>query len=233
MKTARHPRRSRTVDETNQPSAGDYPLARWYLRPAAAQLARWLSPTWVRPWHLTLCGLALALAAAGVLFAGPSATVGAGVLVLGAWFFDRAEGQLARHQGSASRFGAWLDANVDELVDIGLHTATAAAAAAWTSSAWPWGLLIAFLAGKYLFMHGLASEQCGADEIGPVPDCEPRGWLRRAYHLPANADVRIHLLAAALLTGWLTAELAVIAVYYNARWLARYPLVAGRLKGAS
>ena len=55
------------------------------------------------------------------------------------------------------------------------------------------------------------------------------GWLRAAYHTPGNADVRVHLLAVAWLTGWLGAELAVVAVYYNLRWIARYVLVARRL----
>jgi hypothetical protein len=46
--------------------------------------------------------------------------------------------------------------------------------------------------------------------------------------LPANADVRIHLLVLALLSGWFTTELAVVATYYNVRWIARYPLVIAR-----
>ena len=59
----------------------------------------------------------------------------------------------------------------------------------------------------------------------------PLAVLRRLYHLPGNADVRLHLLVAALLTGWLAAELILVAVYYNLRWMARYVLVARRLGG--
>ncbi|MFH1922574.1 MAG: hypothetical protein ABIP48_22150, partial [Planctomycetota bacterium] len=55
--------------------------------------------------------------------------------------------------------------------------------------------------------------------------------LRAAYHLPGNADVRVHLLAVALAGGWLLEELCVVAAYYNLRWIARYVLVARRLGG--
>jgi hypothetical protein len=40
------------------------------------------------------------------------------------------------------------------------------------------------------------------------------------------------VLLAALCTGWLTAELALVALYYNLRWIVRYALVARRLGGA-
>jgi hypothetical protein len=49
--------------------------------------------------------------------------------------------------------------------------------------------------------------------------------------LPGNADVRVHLLVLALATGYLGVELALVAVYYNLRWLVRYALVARRLGG--
>ena len=61
--------------------------------------------------------------------------------------------------------------------------------------------------------------------------CPDTRLLRTLYHLPGNADVRIHLLLVALCTGWLTAELALVALYYNLRWIVRYALVARRLGG--
>jgi len=226
----------RLNDTANSRSASDYPLSRWCLRPLAVALARCLAATPIRPGHLTLCGLTAAVAAAAVLSSGTTSGI-SGLLVLLAWFFDRADGALARIQGSASRWGAWLDANVDELVDIGLHVTTAAAAAASSETDWPWCFLLAFIAGKYLFMHGLTGEGEAAKPFEKMDSSTaangPRTWLRRAYHFPGNADVRIHLLAAALLTGWLTAELCLIAVYYNFRWVARYVLVARRLRGAT
>lgn len=241
-----------------------YPISRWYLRPAAAGLAKLLSPGRVRPVHLTACGLGLATIAMALLVCRPDCAPAAAALVLAAWFFDRADGQLARRQKSVSAWGAWLDANVDELTDVALHICVASAAASQTGSSWPWSLLIAFLAAKYLFMHSLTTEQdparqrahewrvdSGEWRVSGL-DCGPRAehsplaagrwplatghsrlttqWIRRAYHLPGNADVRIHLLVAALLTGWLTAELALVAIYYNLRWITRYPLVARRAR---
>ena len=212
-----------------------YPLSRWYLRPAAGFLARLLAPTRIRPTHLTLCGLAAGLSAAVALLMGPLMWPSAGALVLLWWFFDRADGQLARRQGTVTALGAWLDANVDELIDLTVHVALCATVAGQTGGTAVWLLLIAFLLGKYLFMYGLALEEplLGARNA-PAASNDPsaaRRWLRAAYHLPANADVRVHLLAAALLSGCLVAELAVVAVYYNLRWVARYALVARRLGG--
>jgi hypothetical protein len=45
--------------------------------------------------------------------------------------------------------------------------------------------------------------------------------------------VRIHLCALAILTGQFTLELALVAAYYNLRWLARYALVYRRWQGVS
>ena len=227
------------MEKDSRHRASAYPISRWYLRPAAASLAAVLAPTRVRPNWLTLGGLTAAGVAAAVLYARPDAAPWAAAWVLLAWFCDRTDGQLARLQHSASAWGAWLDANVDELADLGLHASVAAAAAAKTASSLPWALLIAFLAGKYLLMYGLGSEnqgrasqsaECGARGAG----CSlhtPHSTLRTLYHLPGNADVRVHLLLAALCTGWLTAELALIAIYYNIRWIVRYALVARRLGG--
>jgi len=224
---------AREVEAEERRRANRYPISRWYLRPPAGALARALAPTRVRPNHLTFCGLACSAAAVGVLLVRVELAPVAGLLVLAAWFFDRADGQLARRQQTASAWGAWLDANVDELSDVALHVAMAAAAASATCTSWPWWLLTAFLGGKYLFFHGLATEE--ATENGQPAADSPlgRSLLRRIYHLPGNADLRVHLTVLALATGWLTAELALVAGYYNLRWIARYVLVARRLSGGT
>jgi phosphatidylglycerophosphate synthase len=173
-----------------------------------------------------------AAAAVAVLAWRPEAAPIAAALVLGYWFFDRADGQLARRQQTVSAWGAWLDGNVDELVDVGLHVAVAAVAARQVAASWPWLLLAAFLAGKYLLMYGLSLEEHAAGRAHQhAPQRGATGLLRRAYHLPGNADVRVHLLVLALATGLLAAELALVAAYYNLRWIVRYGLVARRLGG--
>ncbi len=203
-----------------------YPFSRWYLRPAAGWLAAVLAPTAVRPnW----------LSAAGLLVWRPDLGPWAALLVLTAWFCDRCDGRLARLQGTASRLGAWIDANVDELEDLGLHVAVAATASAQWNAPWPWGLLVAFLVGKYLLMYGLAAEndlaraELRSTSVASAP--APQSWLSHLYHLPGNADVRVHGLAVCLACGWLVAELACVAAYYNLRWIVRYVLVARRWGG--
>lgn len=204
--------------------ARDYPLARWYLRPLAGWLAVRLAGVSIRPWHITLLGLLFAASAAVLLAVRPELAPVCGLLALLYWLCDRTDGQLARLQGTASPLGAWLDGNVDELVDLGLHLALASAAAS-QGSHWAWPVLIAFFFGKYLLMYGMQSPQ----SHGVSNDREPQQSLARSvYHLPANADVRIHLLILALATGWFEAELALIAVYYNLRWIVRYPLMIAR-----
>jgi GT2 family glycosyltransferase/phosphatidylglycerophosphate synthase len=214
------------VDESTRTRR--HPISHWYLQPLAAHLAEILYGTPIRPTHVTLCGLALAALAAAIVLLHPSMMALAGTLVLAAWLCDRTDGLLARRQGTATARGAWLDANIDELVDVGLHAATASVASAATQSMLPWMLLAAFLGGKYLFMHGVN----GKPATGGGKPSQESGWLRKLYHLPGDADVRVHLLVLALFSGWLTAELAVVAAYYNLRWIARYALVALR-RGAT
>jgi len=250
-------------DDTERLRDGRYPIARWYLRPAATWLAARLARSPVRPVHLTVLGLAAAVGAASALLWRPEAGPLSAGLVLLWWFCDRADGLLARRQRTASPYGAWLDANADELADLGLHVAVAAALASRVAAGWPWLLLAAFLAGKHLTMYGLHLEEavsrCGrSPDRATGPDRRSTGgmgrpsvtpsagsgdlrrtigdpprttWLRTLYHLPGNADVRAHLLVLALATGYLTAELAFVAVYYNLRWIARHALVARRLGG--
>lgn len=220
------------LDRVEADRAARYPISRWYLRPLAARLAKSLAATDVRPMHLTIAGGLVAAAAGILLVAQPRLTPLAGLLVLTAWLCDRADGLLARRQNSETAFGAWLDANIDELVDVGLHAASCYAAAWLTGSRLPYLFFAAFVAGKHLFMYSVASER-EIETTNRAPAASPRSTLGRLYHLPSNADVRTHLLAIALFTGALTIELALVAAYYNLRWIARYALVAGRLAGSA
>ena len=233
--TERTTQQAQAAEEARR--AKNYPLARWYSRPAAGRLAEAFAETRLRPWHLTLAGFLCACLAAACVMTAPPLGLAAAAFVLLGWFFDRADGMLARRQGRASPLGAWLDANVDEAVDLGLHVCMAASAATAWQSSWPWVFLIAFLFGKYLLMYGLAAGEtifADADDFGRSTESDSgpaptrSSLLRTLYHLPGNADVRIHLTAFALATGWLTTELALIAVYYNFRWIARIGLLVRR-----
>lgn len=226
--------------------AQNYPLSRWYLRPLAVRFAAATASTWLRPTHLTALGLLLAAAAGVAIIADPALWRWAGALVLAYWFCDRADGLLARRQSSQSAAGAWLDANVDEAVDLGLHAAVAWTVSMQTGANWPVWLLATFAIGKYLLMYGLHTEEAFArratiDDHNARDDFNVRlrsqepsatTWARRAYHLPANADIRVHALAIALIGGWAAGELAFFAAYYHLRWIVRYALVGGRLQRA-
>jgi len=218
---------ARARDEARR--ARNYPISRWYLRPLAGIASRYLMRSSLQPCHVTWCGFGCTLAAAATILLAPAYCAVAAALIMAAWFCDRLDGQLARRQGTASAYGAWLDGNLDELADIALHTAFAfAAAAQWGNVAWwLWG---AFVSGKYLFMYGLASENSDAVDAAPTPVTTSGHWATPLYHLPANADVRIHLAMAAAYSGAWGVELAVIAAYYQFRWLARHVLVARRLR---
>lgn len=211
-----------------------YPISRWYVRPIAGRAAHWLSETRVRPSWLTASGAVLAAGAVGILCIHPNLPFLAAIPVWLAWFCDRADGMLARQQGTASAWGAWFDANVDELVDLALQVAVAVALLQQGYVSWPWVLLVAFLTGKYLFMYGLAVEESdkSVNEIarGQAPPLNGVGKvLRDVYHLPGNCDVRVHWLMAMLLLDQLALELAAVAFYYNLRWIVRYAILWRRL----
>lgn len=203
-----------------------HPISRWYVCPLANWVSRVLAKSPIRAAHCTLAGLVIAVMAGTlILVAPPSWFPLVALAVLAAWFCDRLDGPLARRQRLCDARGAWLDANIDELVDLGLHVCVAARAAQAVGASWPWLCLVGFVCGKYLLVYGLTFDP-GAQASGE-PDVATAGQLRlrQLYHLPGNADVRVHLLALGLVTGCLGLELALIAIYYNVRWLVRYAVV--------
>jgi hypothetical protein len=205
------------------------PLGRyWSLAPARA-LARLLCPTPVRPNALTLASGGLVLAAAAVVAfapapAGVAARAAAATALALALVLDTADGHLARLQGTASEFGRWLDALLDEAGDMALHAAIAWSAfrrdhaPAWLALGMLYGM------GKYVFMVGNANWREGPPGRGPEgsapavvgPASGPRAWFRGLGH----ADVRWHLWIVLAALGRLDAALVAYAVYYPARALA-------------
>ena len=72
----------------------------------------------LNPTALTLTGATVSLLAAGALAQGWF--VYGGLLILAGGFFDLVDGVVARHHGTSSRFGAFLDSTVDRFVDMAL-----------------------------------------------------------------------------------------------------------------
>jgi CDP-diacylglycerol--glycerol-3-phosphate 3-phosphatidyltransferase len=85
-----------------------------------AKVAGVLDALGLTPNALTVIGLVLNLAVAGVLATGHLRIGGA--LVLVASLFDGLDGALARHTGKVSKFGAFFDSTLDRYAEAALFT---------------------------------------------------------------------------------------------------------------
>jgi phosphatidylglycerophosphate synthase len=72
----------------------------------------------LNPNLLSACGVVVSLL--GALAFAQGAFAAGGLLVLAGGFFDLVDGVVARHNGTSSRWGAFLDSTLDRLVDMGL-----------------------------------------------------------------------------------------------------------------
>lgn len=149
------------------------------------------------PFHpnwLSLFGLAVSLAAAG-LFAGGHFRSAALVLALGA-FFDLVDGVVARAQGRADDFGAFLDSSIDRVVDMALFFALAMYYAGQGETA------VAWLAGAALLSTVLVSyTKARAEAV--LPELRV-GLFERAE--------RILVVLAGALLGLMPAALALVTL---------------------
>ena len=200
------------------------PLGRYWALGPARCLARVLRPTLVRPNALTLASGTLMLSAAGLVAFGPAdlgTRAAAGFAMALALVLDTSDGHLARLQGTASAFGRWLDAYLDELGDMALHAAIAWAA--FVRDGQPAWLVVGMIyaMGKHLFVFG--TEQASDGEAPQVPAIghpAPAPALKRWVRLAGHADVRWHLWIALAVVGRLDVALAAYAAYFPARALA-------------
>lgn len=99
----------------------------YVMRPVAALVVATAAPTRVTPNQLTLLNLAVFVAAAGALVAGPSWRGGlfAVALLEASYCLDCADGMLARHKKLASKTGHLFDFFTDELKAVLLVAALA------------------------------------------------------------------------------------------------------------
>ncbi len=194
----------------------------WAWSPARA-IAERLQPTKLRPNHVTALAAAAFLGAAAlVAFGGASAlawSAAAGLLAL-ALVLDTSDGHLARLQGTASDFGRWLDATLDELCDVALHAAIAWSVYAQTQHPLWLVLGMAYIAGKYLFVVACQNAPSAADQ-GPQTASlnarDPRSALRAVVQWLAHADIRWHAWIALAALGQLKWALVAYAAYYPLR----------------
>ena len=200
------------------------PLGRFWALAPARGLARLLRPTRVRPNHLTLAAGGLVLAAAALAAFAPFAPVWSGLAAASlavALVLDTADGHLARLQGTASPFGRWLDAVLDELGDMALHAAAAYAAFCRDGQAGWLGVGMLYGMGKYMFMMANHLDET-PDSPSPSPSTPtlptaPPGRLRGLALLAGHADVRWHLWIVLAAVGRLDLGLLAYALYFPAR----------------
>ncbi len=200
------------------------PIGRFWALGPARLLARALKPTRVRPNAVTMASAGLVLAASALVAVdGPawaSRWMAAAALAL-ALVLDTADGHLARLQGTASEFGRWLDANLDELGDMALHASIAWAAFARAGQ--PAWLLtgMAYAMGKYLFVVGASSGAALEPASGSKSSAPARpAGIRSLAVLAGHADVRWHLWIVLAAIGRLDAALVAYTLYFPSRAVA-------------
>jgi phosphatidylglycerophosphate synthase len=148
----------------------------------------------VHPNALTLLGTLISLAAAADFAAGELPR-GALLTALGG-LFDLSDGVVARAQGRATRFGAFLDSSLDRLVDVALLFGLALHYAASGELLWAWTAGAA-LAGSVLTSYTKARAELWLRDF-------TGGWLERAE--------RIVLLIAGGALGLMPLALVILAV---------------------
>jgi phosphatidylglycerophosphate synthase len=200
------------------------PLGSYWAWPLARGFARALRPTPIRPNAVTLAAAACMLAAAWFVAAAGDTAIArlatASLLAL-ALVLDTADGHLARLQGTASAFGRWLDAVLDELCDAVLHGAIGwsmyvqSRNPAWLVAA------IAYVAGKYLFVISCQNmPRDDARSASPDGARDRRAKMRSIVRLLGHADVRWHAWIVLAALGRMELALLAYVAYFPARVMA-------------
>lgn len=203
---------SETSDASNTPQPQQNALRR-YSRPAVRAVVRVLARTPVTPNAITVFGLVVTAAAAYVIATG--GLFWGGVILLAGSALDALDGELARMTGRVSVFGAFLDSSIDRaqegLLFMGL-------ALYYHSVPNAWGVALSFLAliGSYMVSYTRAR----AEGLGFKGEF---GFMSR--------PIRIILLGAALLAGWPTPVLGLIAILSVVTAIQRSAAVFRQAKG--
>jgi phosphatidylglycerophosphate synthase len=166
----------------------------------------------LNPNLLSVLGVLVSLAGAAA-FALGSLRLGA-LLILGGGFFDLVDGVVARHNGTATRWGAFLDSTLDRLVDMGLLLGILMFYAREGAFALAW------LAGMALVSTVMVSyTKARAESI--LPDFKG-GLLERAE--------RLLLLVGGALLGLLPLALGIVAVGSTITAFQRMSLAYRRMR---
>ncbi|MEV5330421.1 DUF5941 domain-containing protein [Streptomyces werraensis] len=162
------------------------------VSPYSRHLARWCARRGLTPNQVTTASLLTALIAAGCAATGTRAGfVAAGVLLLGSFVLDCADGQLARYSLRYSTLGAWLDATFDRAKEYAFYAGLALGAARTGDDVWALALgAIILQSCRHVVDFSFAEARTGAAE-GPAAALSGRldrvgwtVWVRRMIVLP-------------------------------------------------
>jgi phosphatidylglycerophosphate synthase len=147
----------------------------------------------LNPNLLSLLGAVVSVGAASAFLAGHLRT--GGWLMIASGFFDLVDGAVARHNGTVSTFGAFLDSTLDRLVDMAV---LAGMIMFYAGRGSPW---IALVAGVALVSSVLVSYAKARAEV--VMGRLDAGFFERGE--------RMGILALGAVTGYLPVALGVVA----------------------
>jgi archaetidylinositol phosphate synthase len=147
----------------------------------------------LNPNILSVLGAVVSVGAASAFLAGHLRT--GGWLMIASGFFDLVDGAVARHNGTASTFGAFLDSTLDRLVDVAVLAGMIMYYAAGGSPR------IAVVAGVALVASVLVSYAKARAEV--VMGSLDAGFFERGE--------RMGILALGAVTGFLPIALGVVA----------------------
>ncbi|HEY7598790.1 MAG TPA: CDP-alcohol phosphatidyltransferase family protein [Candidatus Limnocylindrales bacterium] len=123
-------------------SSPEGPVSRFLNRRLSRPLARLLAPTFITPNQVSFASFLIALAALACFAL--DQPIAAGALIQTSSVVDGVDGDLARLQGRASRFGAVFDAFLDRYADGAIVAGMAWWA--WANEDWPQPFLVGLLA---------------------------------------------------------------------------------------
>jgi phosphatidylglycerophosphate synthase len=207
------------------------PIGKYTVRPAAMLLARILAKTAITPNQITAAGLVTGIISAALITFGQKYTIAAGgIVILLFWMLDMTDGQVGRLKNMCSDFGAWFDANTDQIVENLLYISISVGGYLHTNNTIYLLIGIFIFSGKFMYFQILLSRQSllakSNGKYGPAlvesVKRDKHNLFISTFLFWCNYDVRIHFLSLCALINRLEYALIFYAVYFNFRWMMAY-----------
>ena len=190
-------------------------VSRHINRRFSGPLANWLARTTATPNQVTVASFAVALGAAAAFSAGAPAW--GGLLAQTSSILDGVDGDLARAQGTATRFGAFFDAVLDRYADAAIIVGMVFCLRELQTQVWLVGL--AALVGSLMISYTRARAEVSAGV-----------QFQTGLGAFATRDIRLALICLGGLVGETFWTLVTLALLTNAAVLARILFVYRVLK---